>query len=120
MLPALLHQLVKEQMDSSGNESSVILVLLYAAQESGLFPSLLALRLSSYDVAPVTAEHRVRLAASSLSVGEECDIESFHNFGEERFNEGKHFALGGGLAEGHFHSLSAFHSCDIDIQRGLA
>jgi len=79
MFPAFLHQLIEEEVDSPGNESSVILILLYAAQKSSLFPSLLAVCLSLYDVTPITAEHRMRLAAPCLSISEEGDIESFHN-----------------------------------------
>jgi hypothetical protein len=43
MFPPLHNQPVEEKVDGSGNESCVILVLLYTSEKSGLLPAFLFL-----------------------------------------------------------------------------
>lgn len=106
-------------MDCSGNESCVIFVLLNTPQEGGLLPAFLALCFSSDNITPITAEHGMCLSAAGLPVSEEGHIETFHGLGEKRFHQDEHFSLGGLLLKGHLYFLRSFHSCHLDLQRGL-
>jgi hypothetical protein len=83
-------------VDASWNDAGIVLVLLDTAQEGDLlFFVVLWVSLLSYDVAPITAEHSVRLPAAGLAIGEKGNVKALHRPQEQRLHDWKHLPLGG-------------------------
>jgi hypothetical protein len=95
VLPALGYQSVEEQVDGARDEAGVVLVLLDAAQEGGLLAPLLALRLPPHDVAPIAAEHGVRLPTACLPVRQQGHVEPLHGPSQQWLHQREHFPLRG-------------------------
>lgn len=113
-------QPLEKQVDASGDDSGVILVLLHVTQEGHLlFFVIFTGRLTSDYVVPITSEHSMRLSAACLPIGKQRNVVTLHSLHQQRFNYVKDLPLRGFRGEGELYLFKAAKSSDFDLESGL-
>lgn len=107
-------------MDASGDDTSVILVLLYVAQKCHLLLFIIvSMRLVPDYVVPIASEHSMRLPAACLPIGKQRNVVTLHSLHQQRFNNLKDLSLCGFRRECKLYLLEAAKSSDFDLKSGL-
>ena len=120
MLSTFGDEPLKKQVDAPGDDAGVVLVLLHIPQEGHLlFFVIIAGRLAANYVVPIASEHGVRLAASSLPIGEQRNVVPFHGLEQKRLDDVEDLSLRGLGGQCKLYFLVAAESSDFDLESGL-